>query len=156
MLSVNRTGFPSDLLSPSSRRAWVEISPAATSSWRTSVALLAEGVGRNQPGHISPHLLAWSPSSRRAWIKKDSWHRRGSARRAKSALRTGTNAYLCDNLFCIRPDFYQAHKIHSLIQSRAEQDFFLKLLRYDYSGFVPVIALCFPCKYSQCRPRALP
>lgn len=25
MLSVNRVGFPSDLLSPSSRRAWVEI-----------------------------------------------------------------------------------------------------------------------------------
>mgnify|MGYP006982560713 CR=1 FL=1 len=35
------------LLSPSSRRAWIEILPATTSSFTDFVALLAEGVDRN-------------------------------------------------------------------------------------------------------------
>ena len=47
MLSVNRTGFPSDLLSPSSRRAWVEIVFRRHKEPVVEVALLAEGVGRN-------------------------------------------------------------------------------------------------------------
>ena len=33
--------------SPSSRRAWIEISPASQEMTRASVALLAEGVDRN-------------------------------------------------------------------------------------------------------------
>ena len=36
-----------DLLSPSSRRAWIEIYWASTSTVPTPVALLAEGVDRN-------------------------------------------------------------------------------------------------------------
>ena len=47
MLSVNRTGFPSDLLSPSSRRAWVEMLKKQLADIQPVVALLAEGVGRN-------------------------------------------------------------------------------------------------------------
>ena len=34
--------------SPSSRRAWIEISFATSAPWRTKVALLAEGVDRNE------------------------------------------------------------------------------------------------------------
>ena len=36
--------------SPSSRRAWVEMTPCQKMTGSCRVALLAEGVGRNQPG----------------------------------------------------------------------------------------------------------
>ena len=55
--------------SPSSRRAWIEIQKRAAPSPAGGVALLAEGVDRNfyfataKPGSIK------SPSSRRAWIE---------------------------------------------------------------------------------------
>ena len=55
--------------SPSSRRAWIEISGTPRSGGGAMVALLAEGVDRNfgrlrgKPQHIP------SPSSRRAWIE---------------------------------------------------------------------------------------
>ena len=78
-------------LSPSSRRAWIEI-PNEKTRWQSAtVALLAEGVDRNGlcaalPVHERVALLAegvdrnvtafslrsrcgWSPSSRRAWIE---------------------------------------------------------------------------------------
>ena len=78
--------------SPSSRRAWIEISRAASAAFSARVALLAEGVDRNNHnrdsviGRIIVALLAegvdrnfqhkwvkdpkpWSPSSRRAWIE---------------------------------------------------------------------------------------
>ena len=83
--------------SPSSRRAWVEITPLKRVENRSLVALLAEGVGRN-PIRTAPAkgrrvaLLAegvgrnsnalymaavWlsSPSSRRAWVEisKSRW-----------------------------------------------------------------------------------
>ena len=56
--------------SPSSRRAWIEIHrPQRKPRQSTLVALLAEGVDRNtSPGH-SRHLRKVSPSSRRAWIE---------------------------------------------------------------------------------------
>ena len=38
----------SSFMSPSSRRAWIEISPAAALLRYTAVALLAEGVDRNK------------------------------------------------------------------------------------------------------------
>ena len=57
------------LLSPSSRRAWIEIV-----SWQfllrsSHVALLTEGVDRNRP--LVPPIVqvGVSPSSRRAWIE---------------------------------------------------------------------------------------
>ena len=78
-------------LSPSSRRAWVEISQISAPSRNTQVALLAEGVGRNRSiAHgvnvvVVVALLAEgvgrnlfesglaenseSPSSRRAWVE---------------------------------------------------------------------------------------
>src|SRR5699024_3141751 len=56
-------------MSPSSRRAWVEIDCRSCSLHIRWVALLAEGVGRNvvpSPQHLG-HFL--SPSSRRAWVE---------------------------------------------------------------------------------------
>ena len=56
-------------LSPSSRRAWVEILNYQGKSASVAVALLAEGVGRN---HIINRLFpdgGESPSSRRAWVE---------------------------------------------------------------------------------------
>ena len=55
--------------SPSSRRAWIEISRASAAAMVVMVALLAEGVDRNKftvPFEDSEKL---SPSSRRAWIE---------------------------------------------------------------------------------------
>ena len=80
------------LLSPSSRRAWIEMSHAGRDTGRQGVALLAEGVDRNLrqvlyhglkplvallaegvdrnavPAHPK-YVALWSPSSRRAWIE---------------------------------------------------------------------------------------
>ena len=58
------------VLSPSSRRAWIEIVFRQPRRWRWLVALLAEGVDRNgnsRPGVIANSIK--SPSSRRAWIE---------------------------------------------------------------------------------------
>ena len=55
--------------SPSSRRAWIEISCRSWSAPRSRVALLAEGVDRNECHVIVLSALARSPSSRRAWIE---------------------------------------------------------------------------------------
>ena len=57
------------LSSPSSRRAWIEISPSGSHVPPGTVALLAEGVDRNLLAMMVmvPSLL--SPSSRRAWIE---------------------------------------------------------------------------------------
>ena len=78
-------------MSPSSRRAWIEIQKGAVSHWYEHVALLAEGVDRNKDifndlNNLNVALLAEgvdrneslligmvvsdaSPSSRRAWIE---------------------------------------------------------------------------------------
>ena len=55
--------------SPSSRRAWIEI--RTTASWQTPlwVALLTEGVDRNNGLPQSATGQYESPSSRRAWIE---------------------------------------------------------------------------------------
>ena len=80
--------------SPSSRRAWIEISASILHGTHAAVALLAEGVDRNllcftdrlPQLHVAllaegvdrnwltafgAALLIWSPSSRRAWIEID-------------------------------------------------------------------------------------
>ena len=55
--------------SPSSRRAWVEMDCIKAIKSQQSVALLAEGVGRN-PLHLLEHCTdKQSPSSRRAWVE---------------------------------------------------------------------------------------
>ena len=56
-------------MSPSSRRAWIEISRNKIRMEVNSVALLAEGVDRNSFPVSFPLLLTPSPSSRRAWIE---------------------------------------------------------------------------------------
>ena len=57
------------LLSPSSRRAWIEIKSQMSPHLVCKVALLAEGVDRNTG--CCRGGLSWgaSPSSRRAWIE---------------------------------------------------------------------------------------
>ena len=60
------------LLSPSSRRAWIEIGVAKTDSTITYVALLTEGVDRNQTHMKAQAGQKVSPSSRRAWIEMSS------------------------------------------------------------------------------------
>ena len=55
--------------SPSSRRAWIEIIPSGLVFKIISVALLAEGVDRNQLWRVSRISTVRSPSSRRAWIE---------------------------------------------------------------------------------------
>ena len=57
------------LASPSSRRAWIEISLKRTGETTGMVALLAEGVDRNLDEMVEPLQKEVSPSSRRAWIE---------------------------------------------------------------------------------------
>ena len=57
------------LLSPSSRRAWIEMILGITGRRVQQVALLAEGVDRNNNPSPAPSQPAESPSSRRAWIE---------------------------------------------------------------------------------------
>ena len=58
--------------SPSSRRAWIEITLCARQRVQCRVALLAEGVDRNSPNMFSQCSQSRSPSSRRAWIEIES------------------------------------------------------------------------------------
>ena len=57
------------LLSPSSRRAWIEISCGSVRTETKEVALLAEGVDRNALSTRPRPARNLSPSSRRAWIE---------------------------------------------------------------------------------------
>ena len=57
------------LLSPSSRRAWIEINVCPDWQCVDFVALLAEGVDRNFCIPALTALQHLSPSSRRAWIE---------------------------------------------------------------------------------------
>mgnify|MGYP001625370935 CR=1 FL=1 len=61
--------FLAAVLSPSSRRAWVEILSVVLSCIDASVALLAEGVGRNRLTMQNLARILKSPSSRRAWVE---------------------------------------------------------------------------------------
>ena len=58
-----------NVLSPSSRRAWIEIDRLSQHALHHVVALLAEGVDRNWLSIVPAVLLLMSPSSRRAWIE---------------------------------------------------------------------------------------
>ena len=57
------------IVSPSSRRAWIEITIREVLTPRLTVALLAEGVDRNLGGDGRVRQRNRSPSSRRAWIE---------------------------------------------------------------------------------------
>ena len=56
-------------MSPSSRRAWIEIVKAVNTTTFEVVALLTEGVDRNVGGKANGSFCTKSPSSRRAWIE---------------------------------------------------------------------------------------
>ena len=55
--------------SPSSRRAWIEIRQLSHGHYPFFVALLAEGVDRNLISSSESSTHSESPSSRRAWIE---------------------------------------------------------------------------------------
>ena len=57
------------LVSPSSRRAWIEITLRTVRVTMSQVALLAEGVDRNGLSLLLRQERRQSPSSRRAWIE---------------------------------------------------------------------------------------
>ena len=57
------------VVSPSSRRAWIEIAAAFRMADEAAVALLAEGVDRNVNSPRQQPVKDRSPSSRRAWIE---------------------------------------------------------------------------------------
>ena len=59
------------LLSPSSRRAWIEILQRLAERLDNQVALLAEGVDRNPEWLAVIFMIAGSPSSRRAQVEID-------------------------------------------------------------------------------------
>ena len=62
--------MPDIEMSPSSRRAWIEILTLWPNRGAGIVALLAEGVDRNtDPENTCPAWEERSPSSRRAWIE---------------------------------------------------------------------------------------
>ena len=60
--------FPS-MVSPSSRRAWIEICDCTEHGHNPAAALLAEGVDRNLLLKYDVGTHNKSPSSRRAWIE---------------------------------------------------------------------------------------
>ena len=62
-------GYLVESWSPSSRRAWIEISSSSALSSFMVVALLAEGVDRNLLIQVECVVNLMSPSSRRAWIE---------------------------------------------------------------------------------------
>ena len=66
--------------SPSSRRAWIEISNALICGSLQAVALLAEGVDRNRKIANLSNKNVLSPSSRRAWIEIEKSIRRRNDR----------------------------------------------------------------------------
>ena len=76
-------GSHADRVSPSSRRAWIEIAPATAPLSRGPVALLAEGVDRNPSISRMTSAYAQSPSSRRAWIEIDSSARKRPCERSR-------------------------------------------------------------------------
>ena len=63
------TRFTTHYMSPSSRRAWIEITSELKTILVTVVALLAEGVDRNFGLTLTALVFFASPSSRRAWIE---------------------------------------------------------------------------------------
>ena len=61
--------FALNQVSPSSRRAWIEICHSKPFLLPSLVALLAEGVDRNSYWEEALYQKKTSPSSRRAWIE---------------------------------------------------------------------------------------
>ena len=56
-------------MSPSSQRAWIEIPTTKLLTLCFAVALLAEGVDRNETYSSMVLVILMSPSSQRAWIE---------------------------------------------------------------------------------------
>ena len=91
------------MLSPSSRRAWIEIWAALSKSVSTAVALLAEGVDRNLGANREETTGIQSPSSRRAWIEIEAGQRNTvscwmspSSRRAWIEIKNADVPTFCD------------------------------------------------------------
>ena len=97
-------------VSPSSRRAWIEIAYFFGTDIKPKVALLAEGVDRNCDIMALRKRRSTSPSSRRAWIeiampgRKDMLCRSPSSRRAWIEIPTSRCARRC----CVSPSSRRA------------------------------------------------
>ena len=74
-------------MSPSSRRAWIEIGHTRKQTLPQAVALLAEGVDRNFHEPAYRRRGPASPSSRRAWIEIESDRRHHPHRASPSSRR---------------------------------------------------------------------
>ena len=68
-MPMNRLKFFQRIRSPSSQRAWIEIMDIKKLAELLGVALLAEGVDRNNPAAVVAERGQRSPSSQRAWIE---------------------------------------------------------------------------------------
>ena len=73
--------------SPSSRRAWIEIRVRRWKNCKNGVALLAEGVDRNQHKSTGEWDTKKSPSSRRAWIEITTQPQNRRMKRSPSSRR---------------------------------------------------------------------
>ena len=96
IMKQKRRCFSPFLLSPSSRRAWIEIKGLVHCRKSRIVALLAEGVDRNDFCRVYFQTKPVSPSSRRAWIEIR--HYPGAARQHYVALLAegvDRNAWRC-------------------------------------------------------------
>ena len=74
-------------MSPSSRRAWIEIRCNHDGHSLMPVALLAEGVDRNKAKSDKTFFQKPSPSSRRAWIEIHAGRIHAQPRRSPSSRR---------------------------------------------------------------------
>ena len=89
------------LKSPSSRRAWIEISQESRkAAYVPCVALLAEGVDRNIVGLMCYIQCSLSPSSRRAWIEISASTSSSQASNV-ALLAEGVDRNWSDKAFCI-------------------------------------------------------
>ena len=68
-MPMNRLKFFQRIRSPSSQRAWIEIMDIKKLAELLGVALLAEGVDRNNNSPMNGRKSKESPSSQRAWIE---------------------------------------------------------------------------------------
>ena len=78
-------------MSPSSRRAWIEISWKYQGLPRAPVALLAEGVDRNLFEVLGKGASVMSPSSRRAWIEIAQYHITSTVKYTVALLAEGVD-----------------------------------------------------------------
>ena len=117
------------LLSPSSRRAWIEIRVTVSVSGSAAVALLAEGVDRNGRHRKGSCPTSGSPSSRRAWIEMV-WLPEGAPAALVALLAEGVDR---NNIGCL----LQVDEPVVLLAEGVDRNIFGRALCIDFSGRPP-------------------